>query len=379
VTPVPVRTARVPDVRRLYDGVLSTADTAFALRHVDRMFPTRTVARGERVSPLQPTDPFDSELQRLVDDHVRDHVVTGFAVLHRGRLVHEQYRLGNGRRARTTSMSMVKSMCTTLVGVAVHQGRLASLDEPLTDHVRELRGSAYDDVTIRQVLQMRSGVGWDETYTDPASDRRRMLDAQLAQEPGAILRLMASLPRAAPPGTRWCYSTGETHVVGALVRSLFGRPVAEVLSEAIWRPMGAEADAAWWLESPDGLEVGGSGLAMRLRDLARFGRFVLDGGVADSVRYVAEGFLAEATLPAAQRHQGEPPYGFMWWLVDDGEHGAVHAGAFQAAGIFGQHLYLHPAAGVVIAQTAAQARPIGAEPFPPEHTFGAIVEGLYRR
>src|SRR5690606_12003593 len=116
------------------------------------------------------------------------------------------------------------------------------------------------------VIQMASGVAWNEDYLDPNSDRRRMLQAQARQEPGAVLAQIAALPRAAAPGTRWNYSTGETHVLGALLRAAVGRPLATYLSEKIWAPFGMEAPASWWLESPDGLEVGGSGISARLRD-----------------------------------------------------------------------------------------------------------------
>ena len=202
-----------------------------------------------------------------------------------------------------------------------------------------------------------------------------MLDAQLANQPGGIIELMAMLPRVAPSGTRFNYSTGETHVVGALVRGAVGEPLAHYLSRKIWAPCGMEADALWALESTDGLEIGGSGLALTLRDLARFGELVRADGTISDTRVVPAGYLTEATGPGP-RDPGDAPYGFMWWPIDTAEYGDVHTGAFQASGIFGQHLYIHPAAEVVIAQTAALALPTGAEPYPEEDCFGAIVAAL---
>ena len=125
---------------------------------------------------------------------------------------------------------------------------------------------------------MASGVRWDETYTNPQSDRRHMLDLQIAQKPGVIVKYMASLQRESAPGTVWKYNTGDTHIAGALIRAAVKRPVAEYLFEKIWAKFGMEDDASWWLESPDGLEVGGSGFSATLRDYGRFGQFVLDGG-----------------------------------------------------------------------------------------------------
>ncbi|MDH5540003.1 MAG: beta-lactamase family protein, partial [Rhizobacter sp.] len=253
-------------VRELYDGALWPDDNARTLRLSHHLFPTRTVRRGDRVHELpsraQGLPPIaygPPEQRRDLVDYMALHRVSGLVVLKDGALAFEQQALGYDATSLWASMSMVKSISTTLVGAAIHQGLIGGVDDPVCHYLPELRGSAYDGVSLRQLLQMASGVRWNETYTDPASDRRRMLDAQVAQQPGAILRLMASLPRAAPPGTVWNYSGGETQVVGALVRAAVGMPLAEYLSERIWSRAGMEAEAHWWLESPDGLEIGGSG------------------------------------------------------------------------------------------------------------------------
>ena len=380
---------RVLRLRALYDGALTPDEAAHTLRHLHELLPVRSVNRGpttatlpQRANPLGAVrfrsgdgDDHRKDHDADLDDYLRSHRATGFLVLHRGEIAYEAYRLGADETSLFTSMSMVKSITTTLVGVALHDGAIGSLDDPVTRYVTELSGSAYADVPVRDLLRMRSGVGWNETYTDPMSDRRRMLDAQLANRPGGILDLMATLPRVAPSGTRFNYSTGETHVVGALVRAAVGEPLADYLSRTIWAPCGMEADALWALESTDGLEIGGSGLALTLRDLARFGELVRRDGVINGSRMLPTGYLAEATSPGPS-NPGEAPYGFMWWPVDTAEYGAHHSGAFQASGIFGQHLYIHPEANVVIAQTAALPLPTGAEPYPEEHCFGAIVGAL---
>jgi CubicO group peptidase (beta-lactamase class C family) len=229
-------------------------------------------------------------------------------------------------------------------------------------------------VSLRHLLTMTSGVRWNETYADPSSDRRRMLDAQLGQQPGAILRLMASLPRAHAPGTTFNYSTGETHVVGAVLRHAVGAPVAQYLSDRIWAPFGMEADAAWWLESPDGLEVAGSGLSARLRDFARFGLFILQGGVAGGREVLPAHWLSSATrdqVPAGHAL----PYGYMWWPLPDAA-GPMHRGAFRAIGIFGQQLYIHPVGRVVITQFSALPQAIGAWSILPEDCYGAMLQAL---
>jgi CubicO group peptidase (beta-lactamase class C family) len=213
-------------------------------------------------------------------------------------------------------------------------------------------GSAYDGVTIRQLLMMASGVAWNETYTDPQSDRRRMLEAQIAQQPGAILDLMAALPRAAEPGTRWNYSTGETQLVGALVQAATGKPVADYLTEKLWRPLGMEADANWWLDAPDGLEIGGSGLSATLRDYARFGLFLLHDGVIAGRRVLPEGWVAAAG--SRKVINGESvDYGYMLW--------PLHDRSYAAIGIFGQFVFVDPDRELVVAMWSAQSKPVGKE------------------
>lgn len=372
---------RLGGLRALYDGALPPDTVVHTLRHVDRLLPSRRVARGATVLPLPPAPrplgalQFESAGRRLdLMDVLALNRVSALLVLKNGAVAYEQYALGQTASARWTSMSMVKSISSTLVGVAVHDGAIRSLDDDITRYLPALRGSAYEGVDIRQLLWMNSGVAWDETYTDPGSDRRRMLDAQIAQQPGEIMRLMAALPRAAAPGQRWNYSTGETHVVGALLRAALGRPVAQYLSQRIWANVGMEADARWWLESPRGLEVGGSGLVARLRDFARFGLFMLADGVVRGERVLPEGWAAEASR--AQQVGGQSvPYGYMWWLMPP-EAGEEHAGAYRAHGIFGQHLYLNPREQVVIAQFSALSKPKDLVPIDHLDFFGAVVRAL---
>jgi len=250
------------------------------------------------------------------------------------------------------SMSVVKSMAAILVGAAIKDGYITSIDDSIVRYLPEMAGSAYDGVSVRNLLQMASGVAWNETYTDPSSDRRRMLDAQIGQQPGEILELMAALPRAAEPGTRWNYSTGETHVVGALVAAATNRPVAEYLSEKIWSQAGMEADANWWLESPDGLEVGGSGLSATLRDYARFGLFMLEDGVVDGENVLPEGWMADAG--SRKTIDGEVvEYGYMLW--------PLHGNSYAAIGIFGQFVFVDPDNDLVIAMWGAQSKPVEKE------------------
>lgn len=374
--PYPHAREAIGTVRQVYDGHLYPDIQANTFRNIDRLFPTRTVQAGSRPYPLpssgRPLENFKFASRGKswdLYDFLSLNRVGGILVVKDGQVCFEKYLLGNTPRTRWMSMSVVKSMTATLVGMAIKDGYIQSLDAPVTDYLPRLHGSAYDGVTVRHLLQMASGVAWNETYTDASSDRRAMLEAQISQRPGAILEVMSKLERAAPPGTRWNYSTGETQVVGALVAAATGKHVADYLAEKIWLPFGMETDANWWLESPDGLEIGGSGFSATLRDYARFGQFMLNGGIVDGKQTLPEGWIAEATT--AKVIDGEAvEYGYMWWPLD--------RGAYSAIGIFGQFVYVNPADHLVVAMWSAQPKPVGTDVIDEYDFFNALADALHQ-
>jgi CubicO group peptidase (beta-lactamase class C family) len=368
-------------IRSAYAGLLLPEDQVRLFRTTDRLFPSRVIARGPRVREL-PAAPRSLEGLRIASngqsydyyDYVSRNRVAGLLVLQRGRLAVERFELGNGPESRWVSMSVAKSISTTLVGVAIRDGYITGVDAPLTEYLPALRGTSYEGTSVRELLQMTSGVRWDDTHTDPASDRRRMLELQIEQEPAAILRYVASRPRVAPPGTLWNYSTGETHVVGALLHAATGRWLSDYLSERIWAPYGMEADATWWLESAGGLEIAGAGISATLRDYARFGLFMQGGGTIDDRPVLPDGWVAEATSPHPL-NGSRLDYGYMWWPVPSPA-GSFADRAFSARGIFGQYLYVNPAAEIVIAVVCARSKPKGAEVVVDNDFFNAVVEHL---
>lgn len=344
-------------VRQVYDGKLYPDRQVSTFRNIARLFPTRLVRRGAEVKPIPESKASMGDFRFSSGGETYDlydvlslNRVSGLIIIEDGQIRFEKYLLGNTEATQWMSMSVVKTITATLVGAAIRDGHIDGLDVPVVQYLPQFEGSAYDGVTVRQLLQMASGVAWNETYTDPGSDRRRMLELQIEQKPGAILDLMASLPRAAPPGTRWNYSTGETHVVGALVRAATGKHVADYLSEKLWSKLGMESDASWWLESPDGLEVGGSGLSATLRDYGRFGLFLLHDGVIDEERILPPGWVTGAG--SRQRIGGEEiDYGFMTW--------PLHGRSYAAIGIFGQFVFVDPERDLVVAMWSAQPKPVG--------------------
>lgn len=371
-------------VREMYDGRLTPALAATTFRNIDRLFPSRIIARGPTVSPLPvagaalgPVSCMWQNTTYTLDEYMQQNRVTGLLVLKDGAIVLERYALGATADTRSMSMSMAKSMTSTLIGLALHEGRIRSLDDTVTRYVPSLRASAYDGVTIRQVLMMGSGVRWNETYTDSTSDRRHLLEAQIAQRPGAAMALMAALPRAVPAGTRFNYSTGETLVASEVVRGATGTSASQYLSETLWRPLGMEHSGTWWLDAPDGHEIGGSGIMATLRDYARFGEFIRRDGMIGTRRLLPEGWVADASTAKTYGATVEQ-YGYMWWPVD-APVGTILHGSFAAQGIFGQYLHINQRERLVIAQSSAQTHPTKGDVVDPTTCFGAIASALHGR
>ena len=379
--PVLASAAKIGTVTQVYDGSLTSDIQVETFRHTERLFPVRIVPHGPHVLALRKSDQpltavqFSSGGKRYdLIDYMALNRVTALLILKDGKIAYEDYEMGNERTTHWMSMSMVKTITSSLIGAAIQDGYIKSIEEPVTQYVTALQGSAYDGVSIKNLLQMTSGVRWDETYTNPASDRRRMLEAQIALRPGAIMELMAGLPRAGAPGTIWNYSTGETFVAGAVVRAAVGRPLAQYLSEKIWTKAGMESDATWWLESPGGLEVGGSGLSATLRDYGRFGLFLMNGGVANGERVLPQGWIAEASSPKMVNGK-QVNYGYMIWPFA-APRGSPNEGAYQALGIYGQHIYVNPRERVVIVALSALPKPTGKEAIADEDFFAAATTAL---
>jgi hypothetical protein len=351
-------------VRQSYDGALSPTIAVNTFRNIDRLFATRTIPGSAR--PLElPRDPdavtsfefTDRGRVWTLEQFLDTNRVSGLLVLKDGRIKLERYRYGNTERTRWMSMSIAKSVTSTLIGAAVRQGLIASINDPVTTYAPALAGSAYDGVTVRDVLMMASGVRWTETYTDSTSDRRRLLEAQIAQRSGAAMAVMRSLPRAAEPGTVNRYSTGETQVAAEVLRGAVKRPLAEYLADRIWSRMGMEADATWWLDSPNGVEIGGSGISATLRDYGRFGLFMLANGVVRGDSILPAGWVREATTPKTLKGGRTLDYGYLWWTAETAR--ARADSAFAGEGIHGQWLYVNPVARVVIVIWSAQPLPSG--------------------
>ena len=194
----------------------------------------------------------------------------GLLVLRGGALRFEQYWLDVARSTQWGLWSITKSWVSALIGVAVAEGAIESVDDPVIRYAPKLTGSAYDGATIRQVLQMSSGARWDEAYSDADSDIREAGRALAAG--GSRTEVATTLRREFEPGTYHRYSSIDTHVLGMVLRRATRTPLSEYLRDKLWQPLGAESDAFWLLEG-DGHEWAAAGLSATLRDVAKRHRF----------------------------------------------------------------------------------------------------------
>jgi CubicO group peptidase (beta-lactamase class C family) len=337
----------------------SPEQQASGYRTIEKIFKTNTVKRGASVHPLpvaarqiDPTFTYDGKTW-TIDEYMKAYRVSGLLVLKDGKIVLEKYGLGRKPTDRWTSFSVAKSVTSTLVGAAIQDGKIKSLNDAVTRYIPELKGSAYEGVTVRQMLMMSSGVKWNEDYTDPTSDVAKAGGS--VTEPGVnpMVSYLRKLPRAHLPGSTFNYNTGETDLVGVLVSKATGEPLAQYASEKIWRPYGMEQDAIW-MTDPGGQERGGCCISMTLRDYARVGLFVAGGGVANGKPIVPPTWVAEATR--REIDNGTPPpggYGYFWWIRPND--------SYEAVGIFGQSVTTFRDQNLIIVQNAAWPHATGKE------------------
>lgn len=321
-------------------------------QNVDKIAATRPVAPSPKPRPLPPGDSkrldgltYEVDGEKFdVDGFVAHNHVVGLLVLKDGKVLLERYERGNDASTRWISFSVTKSLVSLLVGAAIRDGKIESVKDPVTKYLPRFEGTAYDGVTIENVLQMASGVAWNEDYADPDSDVGKTARFTAPQH----LEYLAGQPRAAEPGTKFNYNTGETHLVGALLRAAIGGDLAPYLEEKIWKPFGMETEAPWLLLEPNGAEHGGCCLSASLRDFGRIGMFTLaDGALDDGTRVLPDDWMKRSTTPSAPY----PGYGYLWWVLGGGTYAAI--------GIFGQAIWVSPADGLVVATHGMWPQAVG--------------------
>ena len=341
----------------------STPQRDAAFRRLDWMpilAEANVIESGDTVFPLPQGQPISIHMD--VEAYMREQRTAGLVIVQAGKIRLEKYGLDFDAKGLWTSFSVAKSFTSTLVGAAISDGFIDSINDKVSDYIPDLKGSAYDDVSIRQLLTMTSGVRWNEDYEDKNSDVALFNEHNAEVGLDTTVSYMRTLPRDAPAGEKWVYKTGETNLIGVLVSSATGKTLASYLSEKIWAPFGMEQNGSWLLGST-GHEISGCCIQAATRDFARFGQFMLLGGQIGGNAVLPSGWIAAATTKQADIGYPGKGYGYQWWTYDDG--------SFAAQGIFGQGIFVDPKRELVIASNSNWPRATDYD------TVGAQREAFY--
>ncbi|MEP7351119.1 MAG: serine hydrolase [Sphingorhabdus sp.] len=329
---------------------------AFTFRNMDEMFETRTVSRGGPVWTLPhapgfapPTYSFGGQ-QRSYEEFAARTFTNAFLVIRDGKIIFEDYRNRSTEKTRFISFSMAKSITSLLIGKAVEQGHIRSLDDPASDYVPELKGGGYEGVSIRHILQMRSGVDYEERYDFGETPSMAMLihENAIVQNKERFADRAKTIGKKTKPGSMFNYATLDTAILGWVLERATKQPVARYMSDNLWKPAGMEADGFWIADGPPGTgrELTGMGYNATLRDFGRLGQLMLQDGMRGNKRVLAKGWMQQATTMLPFPDGGAlglgKGYGFQFWQVDD------EPGAYAAVGLAGQFIYVHPKSRTVI-------------------------------
>ena len=308
------------------------------------LYPTRSIQGQEvplqlpiRLSNLDAFSYSYAEQIHTVDSHMQSERTAGLLVIQNGEIKVERYGLEHHANAPWVSFSVTKSVVSMLFGAAVKDGYIASIDDPVSDYLPVFEDSPYADVSIKHILQMASGVAWNEDYADPASNI-----VNLPGEEMAGFKYMRNLPRVAKPGTVFNYNTGETNIAGAILRKAVGKNLSDYASKKVFLPGGISNTANWLLGAPNGNEFAGCCISANLRDYGRIGLFALQNSQASSPSSpLAPNWMQQSTTPSP----GYDGYGFFWWLTD--------SGVYSAQGVFGQFIFVDANRDLVIVLQSA--------------------------
>ncbi|WP_435953308.1 serine hydrolase domain-containing protein [Dryocola sp. BD626] len=329
-------------------------------------------------------------------EYLKRNSVTGMMVIKDGNIVWDYYGSGNTPTTLWTSRSVGKSVVSTLVGVALKEGKIASLDDEVVKYNPDVRGTAWEHVTLRQLLQHTSGVTWGEDYTDPKSDFAQLTQCEANDDTYSCVNGLVNDPQRrayAKPGEAWSYSSGGAWLLGDTLEKATGKSLAQNLQEQIWQPYGMNHDGVWHSYQQGRHDVGAHGFNATLEDWGKFGLFIMNNGVLpDGTKKLPDSWVAQARSwnQAANSVTAAHPdgsYGYEWWnnsvpanAGDVGpKHGLESKDTMWALGIFGQMIVVNQKEKLVIVQwsTWPKAEPsFSAQPLEASLMFNAIANHL---
>ena len=351
------RIERVQIVSSLFTGVEQIDN----FNRMHQMFPVTAMPAADQPYSFQVAEsvPLPTEFsyggKRVETEEFLARTDTGAVlVVKDGAIQFEQYWRSGGQTQTWLSMSVAKSFISALIGIAIEQGHIRDINDPITDYAPELAGSAYDNVAIKDILQMSSGASWNEDYGDPESDINRF--ARVFALGGSMNKFATTLTREMAPGTYNRYNSTDTQALGMLLAAATGRSITEYMIENLWHPMGAE-NTGYWLTDADNMEMAFGGLNITARDYAKLGELYRLGGAFNGQQIVpADWVSASIVADAPHLIPGVNPasdwplgYGYQWWIPEG------IAGEFMAIGVYNQFIYIAPESNTVIVKLSANS------------------------
>ncbi|MGP2962334.1 serine hydrolase domain-containing protein [Serratia ureilytica] len=395
--PAPFDT-QLPDTHKMLTW--SQSDRVIGFRNDYRNYAGDVFHHGNAAPLVAAAKPLTDASYRVngktyhLQDYLQRQNVSGMLVLKDGKIAWKYLGQGNTDTTLWTSRSVGKSVVATLVGVAIKQGKIRSLDDLITQYEPDLKGTAWDGVTLRQLITHTSGVAWNEDYTNPKSDFAQLTECEA--RPGAyacVRKLVAGLQRAHPAGQNWSYSSGGAWLLGDVLERATGMPLAAYLQQSIWQPYGMASDGVWHAYAKGQHDVGAHGFNATLEDWGRFGEFILHNGTLPNGKQILpEDWVAQSsnwTQAAGSVSAAHPNgiYGYQWWNNEvpvnatnvEPTPQASLKHSLWALGIFGQMIMVNQAENLVIVQwsTWPQAEPsFSAQPLEASLMFSAIAKEL---
>ena len=318
--------------------------------NIKEILPTRQVSKSQNFYPFR-YDLLDlSNLKYKfkgeefsLEDFIQTFKIAGLIVIRDGVILYESYDFGNDETTKWVSFSVTKSVTSMLLGAAIKDGHIKSVEDKVTIYLPQLLNSNYKDVSIKQVLQMSSGRDWNEDYEDPLSD----VNIAGALNSLNLYQYLNNLNKKSSAGNTFNYNTGETNLIGGIVRAAIGDNLSNYLEKKIWKPFGMEFNAYWVIDTDYEQELGGCCLNATLRDYARLGMFAMNNGkLNNGVEILPKNWMKDSTTPSRNNSY----YGYQWWLD-----GPAYQ-SFYADGVFGQFIWIDPISKTVVAMHAARDR-----------------------
>lgn len=346
--------------RRLFvESLFTGAEQYEWLNRLTKVFPAHRIRRSENTfrfplgDPLALPESYQFEGQaHSTSTYLEETDTAALLIIHQGHIRYESYWLTGGEDVHWMSFSVGKSFLSAMIGIAVQEGHVRSIDEPITDYVPELKNSAYDGVRIKDILQMSSGARWNEDYSDPDSDIMRF--ASVWANGDSLDDFTASLVREKKPGTFNYYNSMDTQALGMMMVRATGMTLSEYAEQKLWQPLGMEQDA-YWVVDDEGMEMAAGGLQLIARDYAKLGQLYLQKGNWQGRQLIPDSWIVDSVTPdaphlMAEAHPEYPlSYGYQWWIPPGDE------GEYCALGIYNQVIYVNPARDLVIVKLSANS------------------------